>query len=63
MRREQGEVKPAKWEIWVQLVAALLTFALFLSFVEADAAVAWGSKGEQVRLIQQKLKQYGYFTG
>lgn len=27
------------------------------------AVVAWGSRGEQVRLIQQKLQQYGYFAG
>ncbi|MBQ2700238.1 MAG: spore cortex-lytic enzyme [Clostridia bacterium] len=27
------------------------------------AVVAWGSRGEQVRLIQEKLKQYGYFDG
>lgn len=34
------------------------------SFVRADAAVvAWGDKGDQVTLIQQKLKQYGYFSG
>lgn len=27
------------------------------------AVVAWGSRGEQVQLIQQKLKEYGYFSG
>ena len=48
----------------LQLIAALMTFALFFSFVRADAAVvAWGDKGDQVTLIQQKLKQYGYFSG
>lgn len=41
-----------------------MTFVLFFSFVRADAAVvAWGDKGDQVTLIQQKLKQYGYFSG
>lgn len=38
---------------------ALATLAFHSSF----AAVAWGSRGEQVRLIQQKLKDYGYFSG
>ena len=48
----------------LQLIAALMTFALFFSFVRADAAVvAWGDQGDQVTLIQQKLKQFGYFSG
>ena len=51
-------------ELALQLIAALMTFALFFSFVRADAAVvAWGDKGDQVTLVQQKLKQYGYFSG
>ena len=56
--------EPNRTELALQLIAALMTFALFLSFVRADAAVvAWGDKGDQVTLIQQKLKQYGYFSG
>lgn len=56
--------RPNRMELALQLIAALMTFALFFSFVRADAAVvAWGDKGEQVTLIQQKLKQYGYFSG
>ena len=59
MRRRPNRMEPA-----LQLIAALMTFALFFSFVRADAAVvAWGDKGDQVTLIQQKLKQYGYFSG
>ena len=51
-------------ELALQLIAALATFALFFMLVRADAAVvAWGDKGDQVTLIQQKLKQYGYFSG
>lgn len=51
-------------ELAVQLIAALATFALFFMLARADAAVvAWGDKGDQVALIQQKLKQYGYFSG
>lgn len=52
-----------KREFFFQLLAALLTFALLMVFTYADAEVAWGSKGEQVRLIQQKLIEYGYMTG
>ena len=56
--------RPNRMELALQLIAALMTFALFFSFVGADAAVvAWGDKGDQVTLIQQKLKQYGYFSG
>lgn len=56
--------RPNRTELALQLIAALMTFALFFSFVRADAAVvAWGDKGDQVTLIQQKLKQYGYFSG
>lgn len=59
MRRRPNRMEPA-----LQLIAALMTFAMFFSFVRADAAVvAWGDKGDQVTLIQQKLKQYGYFSG
>ena len=47
-------------EFCLQLAAALLTFALMLAFAHADAQVAWGSKGEDVRKVQQKLIQYGY---
>ena len=47
-------------------MALLCTVALLagvLLLTRADAAVvAWGSTGEQVRQVQQKLKQYGYFS-
>lgn len=52
------------WEKVLQLLLALIVFTLFVVFTQAEAAtVAWGSKGEQVRLVQEKLKQYGYFKG
>ena len=55
---------PNQTELAVQLIAALATFALFFMLARADAAVvAWGDKGDQVALVQQKLKQYGYFSG
>lgn len=60
---QHEELKPSKKEFFLQVMAALLTFALFFVITEADAVVAWGSKGDQVRLIQQKLKDYGYFNG
>ena len=60
----QQEPKPSGRELALQFIAALLTFALFMLLTQADAAVvAWGDKGSQVRQIQQKLQQYGYFSG
>ena len=53
-----------KMEQAMAWLLALATFALFLVFSHAEAAtVAWGSKGEQVRQVQQKLIQYGYMDG
>ena len=48
----------------MQWLAALTVFVLFLGFARADAAtLAWGSKGDQVRQVQQKLIEYGYMKG
>jgi len=49
----------------MRLVAALLlaVFLVFGSVGEASAAVYWGMRGQQVRQVQQKLKQWGYFDG
>jgi len=47
-------------------VAALFLCALVLALTGARgaaAAVYWGSRGEQVRRVQQKLKQWGYYDG
>lgn len=41
---------------------ALLVALLLLSQASA-AVVAWGSRGEQVRQIQQRLIQHGYLSG
>ena len=48
-----------------RVLAALVCAAIFLlSFVpDASAAVYWGSRGEQVRRVQQKLRQWGYYDG
>jgi len=42
------------------LCAAVLVFG---SVGEASAAVYWGMRGQQVRQVQQKLLQWGYFDG
>ena len=48
-----------------RMIAAGL-FVLMLLFAltpTALAAVYWGQSGESVRRVQQKLKQWGYYTG
>ena len=56
--------KPGRLETAMQFLLAVVTFVLFFVFVRADAAtVAWGSKGDQVLKVQQKLIQYGYMQG
>jgi len=56
--------RPGKAETALQLVLAVITFALCLSFARAGATeVGWGSRGESVRQVQQKLIQYGYLQG
>ncbi|MGN0779901.1 MAG: spore cortex-lytic enzyme [Aristaeellaceae bacterium] len=45
---------------WMALVTAL---TLLMPLLPSDAAVlGWGSRGEQVALVQQKLRQYGYLS-
>lgn len=59
-------MKPrGKERAWRRLSAVLLAAALFVlaGTGEASAAVYWGMTGSQVRQVQQKLKQWGYFTG
>lgn len=46
--------------------SALVAFALLLLCAaqgSSAAVIAWGSRGDQVALAQQKLKDYGYFSG
>ncbi|MDD3410370.1 MAG: spore cortex-lytic enzyme [Eubacteriales bacterium] len=47
----------------LQTACVLTVLAALVLCAQAEAVVAWGSKGDQVTAIQQKLKQYGYFTG
>ena len=47
----------------IRLLALTLALTLALPLLPSDAAVlAWGSRGEQVALVQQKLRQYGYLS-
>jgi len=48
-----------------RILAVIVCMAiLLLSFApDASAAVYWGSRGEQVRRVQQKLRQWGYYDG
>ena len=48
----------------LRVTAAALCALMLLAFVpRAEAAVAWGSRGEQVSQVQRKLKQWGYYDG
>ena len=49
----------------VRSLAAIFCAAalVFACSGEASAAVYWGSRGAQVRQVQQKLKQWGYYDG
>ena len=47
-----------------RLAALMLAAMLLLAAApQAEAAVYWGSKGEQVRQVQRKLRQWGYYDG
>ena len=50
-----------KKSLRVIVVSLLLVSLLALS--ASASVVAWGSRGSQVSLVQQKLKQYGYYDG
>ncbi len=46
-----------------RLAAALLLLLLLPLAASSAAVVAWGSRGAQVRQVQQRLIDYGYMTG
>ena len=47
-----------------RLTALLLLAALLTTVLTADAAtISMGSRGERVALIQQRLKEWGYYSG
>ena len=46
--------------------AALLlacTWIVCVQIAQAASVVAWGSRGEQVMRVQQRLQQWGYYDG
>lgn len=57
-----------KRTIWA-MISIILAFSLFFSYQiffrnnEAEALSKYGSRGEEVRTIQTKLKRWGYYSG
>ena len=50
--------------IWITLVFSLfLSYQIFFRNSEAEALSKYGSRGEEVRTIQTKLKRWGYYSG
>ena len=49
----------------IRFLATLICAALLVLLLApaASAAVYWGSRGETVRRVQQKLRQWGYYDG
>lgn len=47
---------------WCAITAAILFF-LAVSTARGHAAVAWGSRGDDVYRVQARLQQYGYYSG
>lgn len=57
MRRGRKRLLRAACASLIALIIALYTVPV------AQAAVAWGSRGQQVTQVQRKLKQWGYYDG
>ena len=47
----------------LRVIALSLLLVSLLELSASASVVAWGSRGSQVSLVQQKLKQYGYYDG
>ena len=47
----------------LRVIALSLLLVSLLALSASASVVAWGSRGSQVSLVQQKLKQYGYHDG
>ena len=52
-----------KYAIFFLIVFLLTLLATYTFPLQADAAITWGSQGQDVRTLQQKLKNAGYYTG
>ena len=50
---------------FIALVLLVITFVmtLFMQNTEVEALSKYGSRGQEVRTIQDKLKRWGYYTG
>ena len=44
-------------------LAIVIAVAMIFGLRSAEGVVYWGQQGEEVTRVQQKLKQYGYFSG
>lgn len=44
-------------------LAIVIAVAMIFGLRSAEGVVYWGQRGEEVTRVQQKLKQYGYFSG
>ena len=49
--------------IFIMLLIVIFTFLLLFENSSVDALSKYGSRGEEVRQIQTKLKRWGYYTG
>lgn len=47
----------------LRVIALSLLLVSLLALSASASVVSWGSRGSQVSLVQQKLKQYGYYDG
>ena len=52
-----------RWRIWVVLAALGVQAAVWATPVAALTTLRWGNQGQAVRLVQQKLKTWGYYDG
>ncbi len=57
----KGTTKNLVKRLTAALAAAALVFIALAP--DAKATVYWGSRGSEVRTVQTKLKQWGYFSG
>ena len=53
----------SKIKIVMRIVALTLCFCLITVATAEAETLYWGSDGEMVRQVQQKLKNWGYYTG
>lgn len=52
-----------RWRMWVVLAVLGVQAAVWTTPAAALATVRWGSEGSAVRVVQAKLKNWGYYDG